>query len=101
MSGLGWGLQIALDETQLAKSLHMITIRFRSGEQKSFKAGTTELRDGTLILYTRHRRGLPWRPKFPVDNIEWVRLSNGSVMIEVPDRQMWDCRDAVVSEPRP
>ena len=60
----------------------MITTRFRSGEQKSFKAGTTELRDGTLILYTRHRRGLPWRPKFPVDNIEWVRLSNGSVMIE-------------------
>ena len=65
----------------------MITIRFRSGEQKSFNAVTTEIRQGTLILYTRYGSKLRWVPTFPVDRIEWARLSNGSVIIGEPDRK--------------
>jgi hypothetical protein len=61
----------------------MITIRFRSGEEKSFKAVTTEIRDGTLILYTKYRSKLRWAPRFRVDKIEWAHLSNGSVLIGV------------------
>jgi len=71
----------------------MITIKFRSGEQKSFRAGTTELRGGTLMFYIRHRSRLWWCPTFPVDKIEWVRLSNGSVIIEDPDRRTWACKE--------
>ena len=70
---------------KLKKSLDMITIRFRSGEQKSFDAVTAEIRHGTLTLYTRYRSKLRWAPTFPVDKIEWARLSNGSVLIGAPD----------------
>ena len=63
----------------------MITIRFRSGEQQSFNAATTEIRHDTLTLYTRDRSKLLWAPTFPVDKIEWARLSNGSVIIGAPD----------------
>ena len=76
----------------------MITIKFRSGELKRFKAGTTELRDGNLILYTTPRSRLWWCPTFPVEKIEWVRLSNGSIIIEDPDRRMWDCKEAAPPE---
>jgi hypothetical protein len=65
----------------------MITIRFRSGEQKSFNAVTTEIRHGTLSVYTKYRSKLRWVPKFPVDKIEWARLSNGSVIIGEPERK--------------
>jgi hypothetical protein len=78
----------------------MITIRFRSGEQKNLKAQTTELRAGTLILYTKRRSRLWWCPAFPLDKIEWVRLSNGSVITEDSARRMWDCREGA-SEERP
>jgi len=74
----------------------MITIRFRSGEQKNFKADTTELRNGTLICYTKRRSKLWRRPAFPLNKIEWVRLSNGSVIIEDPARRMWDCREGAL-----
>lgn len=65
----------------------MITIKFRSGEEKSFKAVTTEIRHDTLILYTRYRSKLQRVPRFPVDKIERARLSNGSVLIGEPDRK--------------
>ena len=85
------------DETYCGSG-RMITIKFRSGEQRRFKAGTTELRDGTLMFYTKHRRRLWWCPTFPVEKIEWVRLSNGSVIIEDPDRRMWACKEAAAAE---
>ena len=65
----------------------IITIRFRTAEQKSFNAVTTEIRHGTVILYTRYRSKLRWVPRFPVDKIEWARLSNGSVIIGEQDRK--------------
>jgi hypothetical protein len=75
---------------EFMKELHMITIKFRSGEERSFKAVTTEIRDGTLILYTKYRSKLRWVPRFPVDKIEWAQLSNGSVLIGV------DCKAEAV-----
>jgi len=65
----------------------MITIRFRSGEEKTFNAVTTEIRDGTLTLYTKYRSKLRWVPRFSVDKIEWAHLSNGSVIIGEADRK--------------
>lgn len=63
----------------------MITIKFRSGKEKSFKVVTTELRDGTLILHTKYRSKLRRVPTFPVEKIEWAHLSNGSVIIGEAD----------------
>ena len=61
----------------------MITIRFRSGEQKTYKARTAEVKNGFLILRvpTKERGKLRRSSRFSVAKIEWARLDNGSVVI--------------------
>ena len=65
----------------------MITIRFRSGEQKTYKAGSAEVKDGVLILlvYRKERGKLRRGSKFSVAKIEWARLDDGSAVIGDPN----------------
>jgi hypothetical protein len=65
----------------------MITIRFRSGEQKTYKAGSAEVENGVLILlvYAKDRGKLRRGSKFSVAKIEWACLDNGSFVIGNPN----------------
>ena len=69
----------------------MITIRFRSGEQKSYKARTAEVENGVLILRvpTKEHGKLRRSSKFSVAKIEWARLDNGSVVIGDPSIRIY------------
>ena len=58
----------------------MITIRF----VRVNKRALMPLRPRYGTKYRSKRR---WVPTFPVNKIEWARLSNGSVIIGDPDRK--------------
>ena len=75
----------------------MLTIRFKSGQQKQIEADTVEVQQGALVVcvYTKDRESVQSIARFAAERVDWARLDNGTfVMGNEPDESASDRLDA-------